>query len=324
LIGGSERIRPFAQKERGVTLDQLRIFVAVAERQHVTHAAEALNVAQSAASHAIASLEDRHKTKLFNRIGRHIELTDAGQAFLKEARAVLATVEAAELALMEFGDLKRGVLAVQASHTIANYWLPRHLAKFRRAHPQIEVRAGIGNTAQVAAAVENRETELGFVEAVIHSGQLTSRTVARDQIIVVVPLDHELLKRKRLEPADLMQVDWVLRERGSGTRAVFEEALAAFGLDARALRIALLLPSNEAVRGAVEAGLGAAVISASVAAPSLEAGLLEKIDFRLPDREFQVLTHRERHPSRAAQAFLATLTAAGTRKMHVSPEGRQF
>ena len=73
-----------------MTLDQLRIFVAVAERQHVTHAAEALNLAQSAASHAIASLEDRHKTKLFNRIGRHIELTDAGQAFLKEARAVLA------------------------------------------------------------------------------------------------------------------------------------------------------------------------------------------------------------------------------------------
>ena len=148
-----------------MTLDQLRIFVAVAERQHVTHAAEALNLAQSAASHAIASLEDRHQTKLFNRIGRHIELTDAGQAFLKEARAVLATVEAAELALIEFSNLKRGVLSVQASQTIANYWLPRHLAAFRSAYPQIEIRANIGNTAQVAKAVENRETELGFVEA---------------------------------------------------------------------------------------------------------------------------------------------------------------
>jgi DNA-binding transcriptional LysR family regulator len=297
-----------------VTLDQLRIFVAVAERQHVTQAAEALNVAQSAASHAIASLEDRHKTKLFNRIGRHIELTDAGQAFLKEARAVLAAVEAAELALMEFSDLKRGVLTVQASHTIANYWLPRRLAEFRRAYPQIEIRASIGNTVQVAAAVENRETELGFVEATIHSEQLTSRMVARDQIIVVVAPDHELLKQKRLAPADLMQVDWVLRKRGSGTRAVFEEALVEFGLDARALHIVLELPSNEAVRGAVEAGLGAAAISASVAAPSLEVGLLEKINFRLPEREFHVLTHRERHPSHAARAFLAMLTAAGTRK----------
>ena len=297
-----------------MTLDQLRIFVAVAERQHVTHAAEALNVAQSAASHAIASLEDRHQTKLFNRIGRNIELTDAGQAFLKEARAVLATVEAAELALMEFSDLKRGVLSVRASHTIANYWLPRHLAAFRRAYPQIEIRASIGNTAQVATAVENRETELGFVEAAIHSEQLTSTTVARDQIIVVVAPYHELLKRKPFSPTDLMEVEWVLRERGSGTRAVFEDALVAFGLDARALRIALELPSNEAVRAAVEAGLGAAAISASVAAPSLEAGLLQQINFRLPEREFYVLTHRDRHPSRAARAFLATLTAARTRK----------
>ena len=297
-----------------MTLDQLRIFVAVAERQHVTHAAEALNVAQSAASHAIASLEDRHQTKLFNRIGRNIELTDAGQAFLKEARAVLATVEAAELALMEFSDLKRGVLSVQASHTIANYWLPRHLAAFRRAYPQIEIRASIGNTAQVATAVEDRETELGFVEAAIHSEQLTSTTVARDQIIVVVAPYHELLKRKPLSPTDLMEVEWVLREHGSVTRAVFEDALVAFGLDARALRIALELPSNEAVRAAVEAGLGAAAISASVAAPSLEAGLLKQINFRLPEREFYVLTHRDRHPSRAARAFLATLTAAGTRK----------
>jgi DNA-binding transcriptional LysR family regulator len=95
-----------------VTLDQLRIFVAVAERQHVTQAAEALNLAQSAASHAIASLEERHQTKLFNRIGRHIELTDAGQGFLKEARAVLAAVEAAELALIEFSNLKRGVASI--------------------------------------------------------------------------------------------------------------------------------------------------------------------------------------------------------------------
>jgi DNA-binding transcriptional LysR family regulator len=293
-----------------VTLDQLRIFIAVAERQHVTHAAEALNLAQSAASHAIANLEDRHQTKLFNRIGRHIELTDAGQAFLKEARAVLATVEAAELALMEFGGLKRGVLSVHASHTIANYWLPRHLAAFRRAHPEIEIRASIANTAQVATAVENRETELGFVEAAIQSEQLASTTVARDQIIVVVGPDHELLERKPLSPADLMEVEWVLRERGSGTRAVFEGALVKFGLDVGALRIALELPSNEAVRAAVEAGLGAAVISASVAVASLEAGLLQQVDFRLPEREFYVLTHRERYVSRAAQAFLEMLNAA--------------
>jgi DNA-binding transcriptional LysR family regulator len=293
----------------GVTLDQLRIFVAVAERQHVTQAAEALNLAQSAASHAIASLEGRHQTKLFSRIGRRIELTDAGEAFLKEARAVLATVEAAELALMEFSNLKRGVLSVQASQTIANYWLPRHLAAFRSAYPQIEIRASIGNTVQVARAVENRETELGFVEAVVHSEQLTSTAVARDQIIVVTAPDHQLLKRDKISPWDLVEVEWVLRERGSGTRSVFEAALVEFGLKTQALRVVLELPSNEAVRSAAEAGLGAAVISASIAAPSLESGLLQQIDFRLPEREFHVRAHRERHASRAARAFLSMVDA---------------
>jgi len=126
--------------------------------------------------------------------------------------------------------------------------------------------------------------------------------------------DHELLERKPLVPADLTEVEWVLRERGSGTRSVFEDALVQFGLEARTLRIALELPSNEAVRAAAEAGLGAAVISASIAAPSLEAGLLQQIDFRLPEREFYVLTHRDRHPSHAARVFLAMLTTARVTK----------
>src|ERR1700676_3017483 len=136
-----------------MTLEQLRVFVAVAERQHVTRAAEALNLAQSAVSSAIAGLEARHEVKLFNRVGRGIELTEAGTLFLTEARAVLARAEAAELVLSELGGLKRGTLAVQASQTIASYWLPRHLVAFRRAYPGIDIRLGVGNTAQVAAAV---------------------------------------------------------------------------------------------------------------------------------------------------------------------------
>ena len=99
----------------------------------------------------------------------------------------------------------------------------------------------------------------------------------------------------------------MLRERGSGTRSAFENALVRLGLETHALRVSLELPSNEAVRAAVEAGLGATAISASVAVPSLEAGLLQQIDFRLPEREFCVLTHRERHASRAARAFLEML-----------------
>ena len=108
-----------------MTLEQLRVFVAVAKRQHVTRAAEALNIAQSAASTSIATLEGRHDAKLFHRVGRGTELTEAGTLFLAEVRAVLARAEAAELVLSELGGPKRGTLIVQASHTIASYWLPR-------------------------------------------------------------------------------------------------------------------------------------------------------------------------------------------------------
>src|SRR5262252_6910900 len=118
----------------GMTLEQLRIFVAVAERQHITRAAEALNLTQSAVS---AALEGRHDAKLFNRIGRGIELTEVGRVFLTEAKAILSRIQTAELALAELNGLRSGMLCVQASQTIASFWLPRHLVVFRRAYPAI-------------------------------------------------------------------------------------------------------------------------------------------------------------------------------------------
>jgi DNA-binding transcriptional LysR family regulator len=298
-----------------VTLEQLRIFVAVAERQHVTRAAEALNLAQSAASAAIASLESRHGTKLFHRVGRNIELTEPGRAFLDEARAVLARVAAAELMLAEFGGLQRGSLSVCASQTIAGYWVPRHLAEYRRVHPGIELRLTVGNTAQVAAAVHEGTVELGLVEGAVTDPALLSEVVARDQLVLVVAADHPWAGRARAELAELADIEWVLREPGSGTRSVFEAELARAGM-MFTLRVALELPSNEAVRVAVEAGAGATVISASVVAPSLEAGLLHRVQLDLPDRAFVALRHRERHTSQAAAALLNAMKIGAPASCH--------
>ncbi len=290
-----------------MTLEQLRVFVAVAERQHVTRAAEALHIAQSAASASIAALEGRHGAKLFHRVGRGIELTEAGTLFLVEARAVLARAAAAELVLSELGGLKRGTLAVQASQTIAGYWLPRHLVAFRRAHPGIDLRLAVGNTTQVAAAVHDGSAELGFVEGAVDDPALESRAVARDQLVIVVGTGHPWAGCGAITPDRLAESDWVLREAGSGTRSVFEAALDGFGVPASSLRVVLDLPSNESVRGAVEAGMGATALSASVAAPSIEAGLLHQVGLTLPERDFHVLRHTERYRSRAADALLAII-----------------
>jgi DNA-binding transcriptional LysR family regulator len=287
-----------------MTLDQLRIFVAVAERQHVTRAAEALNIVQSAVSAAISGLEGRHAVKLFHRVGRGIELTDAGRIFLGEARAVLARAEAAELVLSDLSGLRRGILRVHASQTIASHWLPRHLVAFRAAYPEITVRLAVGNTADVARAVNEGASELGFVEGEIDDPALGSTAVAQDRLVLVVPPSHPFAATDALTAADLAAHPWVLREEGSGTRSVFEAALAAEGVPPQDLTFALELPSNEAVLAAVEAGAGACVLSETVVAGKLADGVLVAAPFPLPTRTFRMLCHKERYRSRAADALL--------------------
>lgn len=296
-----------------ISLEQLRIFVAAAERQHMTRAAEALNLAQSAVSGAIGNLEQRYGTKLFHRVGRGIALTEAGALFLPEAQAVLARAERAELVLSELGDLKRGTLTVQASQTIASYWLPRFLVRFRAAHPGVEIKLSIGNTAQVAAAVHEGTAELGFIEGAINDAALVAEEVARDQLVILVSPGHPWLEADGLTLDQMAAGPWVLREQGSGTRSAFEAAMSSFGVFSGSLNVLLELPSNEAVRGAVEAGLGATALSASVAAPSLEAGLLQTIDLKLPDRPFYVLRRTERYLSRAAEALMAIIDSPARR-----------
>ena len=295
-----------------VTLDQMRVFVAVAENEHVTRAAKALNLAQSAASTAIASIEQHYRTKLFHRIGRGIVLTDAGHVFLAEAQAVLARAEAAEQALSDLSGLKRGTLHVEASQTIAGYWLPRHLAAFRRAYPDVDLTLKIGNTAQVAAAVREGLADLGFVEGKILDSEIAATAVAGDSMVLVVGPDHPWASKRRIALSDFGATEWVLREKGSGTRSVFESVLQQAGFAPENLRIAMELPSNDAVRAAVEAGMGATVISVSVVAHSIEAGLLHHVAYALPDRAFYVLRHRERYQSQAAEALVGLIQGGQT------------
>jgi DNA-binding transcriptional LysR family regulator len=290
-----------------MTLEQLRIFVAVAERQHMTRAAEALGLAQSAVSAAVAALEARHGVPLFHRVGRRIELTDGGQVFLGEARAVLMRAAAAELALQEVGGLKRGTLSVHASQTIASYWLPEHLVRFHQAYPAVEVRLAVGNTAQVAEAIHTGAAELGFVEGMVDDPTLMDEIIPGDRLMLVVGMSHPWARRRRIEPHELIDAEWVVRERGSGTRSEFEAALRLIGIKPKRLKIALELPSNEAVRSAVVAGAGVTAISELVVEALVRLGRMHRVNFELPARSFHVLRHRERYHGKAAQALLAII-----------------
>ena len=291
--------RGFAANQFVMTLEQLRIFVAVAEREHVTRAATELNLTQSATSAAIAVLEARYAVKLFNRIGRRIELTETGRLFLIEARAVLARATAAETVLADISGLKRGSLTLAASQTVGNYWLPPLMSRFRTSYPGIALALTIGNTETVATKVREGIANLGFVEGPIDDPTLSVSPVAEDELVLVIGAALPKPRGQTVSAADLKALRWVCRERGSATRALFEKAMVKAGLRLSDIDMVLELPSNEAVRAAVEDGAGAAVLSKLVVASSIEAGSLIGLDFDLPKRRFFALHHKGRSMTQA-------------------------
>jgi DNA-binding transcriptional LysR family regulator len=289
-----------------MTLEQLRIFIAVAEKQHVTQAARELHLTQSATSAAIAALEARYGIKLFDRVGRGIALTQTGTDFLNEARAVVARAKAAAQVLNDLAGLKRGSLALAASQTVANYWLPPGITAFRKAHPGIDLRVSIANTEQVAHAVHRGDADLGFVEGEVDDPALAIRKIEGDSLAVVVGANHPWTGQTRVTPKQLTKTCWILREPGSGTRSMFEAALKSFDIKLSDLDIRLELPSNEAVRVAVESGDCATAISDLVVAQSLAAGTLHRLKIDLPKRAFYALRHKERYASLAEKALLTS------------------
>jgi DNA-binding transcriptional LysR family regulator len=286
-----------------MTLEQLRIFVEVAERQHLTQAAAALYLTPSAVSSAIRALEDRYGIPLFNRVGRRIETTETGRAFLIEARNTLASARAAEMMLSEMGSLKRGSLRLQASQTIASYWLPPLLVDFQKRHPAIAIELTVGNTQSVAEAVLAGEADLGFVEGQVEDDALTVKEVGHDRLVMVAAPGHHLAHGKPIAARDLLGCRWIMRETGSGTRSAFAAVLKAHALDPAMLNIALTLPSNEALVSAAGASDLATVVSELVAGPLIEAGKLVRIPFELPPRAFYLLHHRQRYRSKASLAM---------------------
>src|SRR5579871_118125 len=292
-----------------MTLEQLRIFVVVADKEHVTQAAKELNLTQSGTSAAIAALEDRYGIKLFDRVGRGIVLTHTGRTFLTEARAVLARARAAEQTLQDLAGLKTGKLSISASQTVGGYWLPSRLQSFQAAYPGIELSVRIANTESVATDVREGVADIGFIEGEIDEPALSVRRIDGDMLVVVVGPKHPFARQKKLPAGWMTQTPWILREQGSGTRAMFEVALKKRSLSLADLTLRLQLASNEAIRTAVESGLCATAISDLVVEKSLVAKTLVKLEGDLAKRSFYVLRHNERHVSKAEAALLSSLKA---------------
>jgi DNA-binding transcriptional LysR family regulator len=303
---------PIPPGDVGITLDQLQIFIAVAEREHVTRAADALGLAPPSVSAAVASLEREFGTKLFHRVGRGITLTEGGKLLLDEGRALVSRADAVKLAMREFTGLRRGRLEIKASQTIASHFLPPRLVDFHHAYPGVALVVSVGNSTEVVAAIISGQIELGFVEGPeeeLQEPSLAVEMIARDDLVMVVSANHPWVRRAKLTVDDLTTGNWVLREDGSGTRAAFVKVLDGLGVPHSKLTIAIELPSNEAVLGAVLTGAGATILSARVCADAIKAGTLKCLPVSLAPRAFFAVQHADRYRSRAVSALLEILRA---------------
>ena len=293
-----------------MTLEKLRIFVEVAYGEHFGRAAERLNISQSAVSGAIAALEARYKVLLFDRSRRRVELTEAGNVLLAEAEAILARADIAERRLEDLAEMRFGHLSIAASQTVANYWLPSRLTTFRERYPGLTLDLWDGNSTEVEKRVARDQVDVAIIEQQPNDGTLVAETLTSDTLVVVVGPRHPWFERERVDWAELATTAWILREPGSGTRALFEAALAEHGIAPESLQVALVLRTGEAVCNAVAAGTCASVMSTLVADVAVRAGSLRCLWPTTITRQFIVLSRPGRATTRATQALLEHLRAS--------------
>lgn len=295
-----------------MTLDQLRIFLAVAEQMHFTRAAEVLFMTQSSVSSAVQNLEEHYGVKLFDRVGRHIEITEAGKLLQIEAQKILEQVDLTERGLRELNNLQRGELRLGASLTIGNYWLPRKISEFKRRYPRIEIDCTLGNTEEISIGTVDGRFDLGFVEGEVNTSAidtLESKIIGHDQLLIVVGRSHPWFTTAQISLSELTQTAWVMREPGSGTRAVFEQALSTWGIDSLDLNVILAMSSGEMVKAVIEDGVGAAAISELMVQKELQLNSLRSVQIRelaataSIARSFLLLRHRQRFQTRISRAF---------------------
>jgi DNA-binding transcriptional LysR family regulator len=299
-----------------MTLEQLRIFLAVAKMLHFSRAAEALYITQPAVSAAIQTLETEYGVRLFHRIGRHIEITDAGKLLQGEAQKILDHVQLTERGLKELNNLQRGELKIGASLTVGNYWLPEKISKFKQLYPGIFINCQLGNAEEISEGTAVGMYDLGLVTGDIKSSlqhSLEQDEVGSDRLQIVVGKSHPWYQSTEIYLDELFTTSWVMRESGSGAQQMFEQALQSWGIEPSNLNVVLNLNTSEMVKAVVESGVGAAALPSSMVKKELQLGTLHAVQITNPQKQSKKdleilqpiwkLKHRQRFHTRVMIAF---------------------
>jgi DNA-binding transcriptional LysR family regulator len=251
---------------------RLVVFRAVAAQLSFRKAAEELYLTQPAVSLQIKALEEDIGVQLFDRTGAHITLTAAGKVLLSYCEQVKTLLAQTEHEIAALSGEHAGQLALGASTTIAQYVLPRLLGEFRREHPRVHPTLISGNTEHIVEAVEKQKIALGFIEGPARSREVKTKPFLEDELVLIASTAHEWAERTSVCCSEIASIPLLMRERGSGTRHVIELALERQGVKRNSLHIVMELDSTEAIKSAVEAGLGVGFVSRWAIAKDLRLG----------------------------------------------------
>jgi DNA-binding transcriptional LysR family regulator len=288
------------------TLRQLQVFVAAAQQQSVSRAAESLALSQSAASSSLSELERQSGCQLFDRAGKRLALNSLGHQLLPQAVALLDQAKAVEDLLK--GKSGFGSLAVGATLTVGNYLATLLIGSFMQRHPECRVTLHVQNTQHIVQQVAHYEIDLGLIEGECQHPDITVEPWVEDQLVVFCAPQHALAKAGQASIAQLAQEAWIMRERGSGTRLTFDQAMRHHP---QPLNIRLELEHTEAIKRAVESGLGIGCISRLALKDAFRRGSLVALETPELDltRQFYFIWHKQKYQSTAMREFITQCQA---------------
>ncbi len=284
---------------------RLQVFHTVARLLSFTKAAESLHMTQPAVTFQIRQLEEHFNTRLFDRTHNRISLTEAGDKVFGYADKILSQYVEMDSKVRELTGDVSGVLLIGASTTIAEYVLPSLLGEFKGDYPSVNIRLSVSNSLGIVHMVENNTVDIGIVESPITNKNLAVEVCWHDNLVFICPPDHELAKEKSIPVAKLKDLPFVCREEGSGTREYICAHLAESDIDMNDLNISLEVGSPEAIKSAVEAGLGVSVVSAATIVKEVKLNTLVALPLNPPlERPFSLVYQRQKFRIRAMDEFM--------------------
>lgn len=285
------------------TLRQIQVFLATAQSQNISLAAQHLAMSQSAASNALKELEQQFELQLFDRVGKRLQLNETGKLIREKAQQLYDQAQALEAELQ--GEQGLGQLKIGATLTIGNYLAPLLMAQYMQLSPGQtgQVNLEVGNTTTIANKVLDYELDMGLIEGEFNHPKLLVKPWRPDRMVIVAHPDHPFAQTPQLSDQQLCQLQWIVRETGSGTRQAFEHAM--YGLLAE-LDIRLELQHTEAIKRAIEANLGVACLSYIAVKDAVERGSLITLaaphrDWR---RQFYIIYQKNKTLSRSMHSWL--------------------